>query len=901
MKGKTVGETSTRKGPVEQKEKDKGVQSVYRNQQKKGKAHICSHCKRKGHAEASCRFRPNVRCRNCNQLGHVQRVCKNKAETQVKANEPVEKAETTEEHLFMVQTGNLKTVDASLWLLNSGASNHMTPNVKLFVEIDDQYRSKVEIGNGVYLQATGKGLVPIQTSSCASKSKDKLNLIHSDVGGPLSEESLNGSRSDNGGEYTSQEFSQFLEKEGIFHQLTAPYCPQQNGVSERKNSTVLEMCRCLMFEKNMPKRFWAEAASTAVYLLNIIPTRAKQNITPYEEWYGTTPFVDHLRVFGSLCYQHIPEEQRDKLQPKAQMGISVSRNVVFDENKSWNWEQSQAVDLNEFINVSNYQHTDSQILVDAETVDEAPVRRVRSIQNIYERCHMAITEPNSYEDAAVHEHWVTAIKEKLNMIVKNKTWSLVDRPKDRQLIGVKWIFKRKLNPDGTLNRYKARLVVKGYSQILGIDFQETFAPVARLDTIRLLIALAAAFQWKLFHLDVKSAFLNGKLDEEIYVEQPPGFELCSGQGKVFKLHKALYGLKQAPCAWYNRINTYLLDQGFLKSPNKATLYVLKHYNEAPLILSLYVDDLLVTRGSEDAIRKFKQNMEKEFYMSDLGDMRLEIKRIDRGIHVSQHKYVLEMLKKFQMNECKATASPLVVNEKLSSQSGYELENPSQYRSLIGCLLYPCATRPDVMFAVSYLSRFMQKSRSCHFVAAKRILRYLKGTTAFGLKFTHTKTVKLSGFSNSDWAGSLDDAKSTSGYVFTLGNGTFSWSSHKQDTVAQSSAEAEYVAATSAANHAIWVRKALHDLTMPQLEATDLWLDNKSAIAMAKNLVFHGKTKHISVKYHALRDAEKKGEICIQYCPEDQLADIMTKALRKPMFEFQRNKLMVHQASIKGEC
>ncbi|EOY20321.1 Cysteine-rich RLK (RECEPTOR-like protein kinase) 8 [Theobroma cacao] len=548
------------------------------------------------------------------------------------------------------------------------------------------------------------------------------------------------------------------------------------------------MCRCWMLEKNMPKRFWAEAASTAVYLLNIIPTRAKQNITPYEAWYGTRPSVDHLRVFGSLCYQHIPEEQRDKLQPKAQIGvligyslkskayrifqvesgrISVSRNVVFDENRSWNWEQSQAADSNEFIDVSKYQHTNSQILVDDETVDEASVRGVRSIQNIYERCHMAITEPNSYEDAAVYEHWVTAMKKELNMIVKNKTWSLVDRPKDRQ--------------------------------------------------------------WKLFHLDVKSAFLNGKLDEEIYVEQPPGFELCSGQGKVYRLHKALYGLKQG----------------------------LVH-NEAPLILSLYVDDLLVTGGSEDAIRKFKQNLEKEFYMSDLGDMSyflgLEIKRIDRGIHVSQHKYVLEMLEKFQMNECKATASPLAVNEKLSSQFGYELENPSQYRSLIGCLLNLCATRPDVIF------------------------------------------------SDSDWAGSLDDAKSTSGYVFTLGNGSFSWSSHKQDTVAQSSAKADYVAAASVANHAIWVRKVLHDLTMPQLEATDLWLDNKSAIAMAKNPIFHGKTKHISVKYHALRDVEKKGEICIQYYPsEDQLVDIMTKALRKPMFEFWRNKLMVHQASIKGEC
>ncbi|EOY03397.1 Cysteine-rich RLK (RECEPTOR-like protein kinase) 8 [Theobroma cacao] len=302
------------------------------------------------------------------------------------------------------------------------------------------------------------------------------------------------------------------------------------------------MCKCLMLEKNMPKRFLAETASTAVYLLNIIPTQAKQNITPYEAWYGTRPSVDHLRVFGSLCYQHIPEEQRDKLQPKAQIRVLIRYSL---KSKAYRiFQQSQAADSNEFIDVSNYQHTDSQILVDDETVDEAPIRGVRFIQNIYKRCHMAITKPNSYEDDAVHEHWVTAMKEELNMIVKNKTWSLVDRPKDRQVIGVKWDFKRKLNLDGTLNKYKARLVMKGYSQIPGIDFQETFAPVARLDTIRLLIALAAAFQWKPFHWDIKSAFLNGKLDEEIYVEQPPGFELCSGQGKVYRLHKALYGLKQ---------------------------------------------------------------------------------------------------------------------------------------------------------------------------------------------------------------------------------------------------------------------------------------------------------------------------------------------------------------------
>ncbi|XP_007014182.2 PREDICTED: uncharacterized mitochondrial protein AtMg00810 [Theobroma cacao] len=358
-----------------------------------------------------------------------------------------------------------------------------------------------------------------------------------------------------------------------------------------------------------------------------------------------------------------------------------------------------------------------------------------------------------------------------------------------------------------------------------------------MDTIRLITTIAATCKWKLYHLDVKSAFLNGKLNEEIYIEQPLGFEIESDKGKVYRLHKALYGLKQAPRAWYSKIDPFLMNHDFQRSPNEVTLYVLKKTDQPPLILSLYVDDLLITGGNSTQINRLKLLLEKEFSMSDLELMSyflgIEVKQEDDGILLCQQKYVKEVLKRFKMTHCKAVSTPMAMNEKLSLHDGVRLENPSEYRSLIGCLLYIYVTRPEIMHTVSFLSRFMQQPCQSHAIAAKRVLRYLNGTITFGLKFTRCGEIKLMGYSDAEWAGSVDDAKSTSGYVFSIGNGVFSWCSQKQETVAQSSAEAEYVSAATAANQAIWLRKILHDLGFPQATALDLFVDNKYAIVMAK--------------------------------------------------------------------
>ncbi|KAL0293379.1 UNVERIFIED_CONTAM: Retrovirus-related Pol polyprotein from transposon RE1 [Sesamum radiatum] len=539
-----------------------------------------------------------------------------------------------------------------------------------------------------------------------------------------------------------------------------------------------------------------------------------------------------------------------------------------------------------------------------ETEEETPPRRTKLLSDIYETCNFVMMEPESFEAAAKHEVWVQAMKEEIKMIEKNDTWELAERPKDKEVIGVKWIYKTKLNADGSIQKHKARLVAKGYSQLPGIDYTETFAPVARLDTIRALVAIAANKKWKIYQMDVKSAFLNGYIDEEIYVEQPQGFVAKGCEEKVLRLKKALYGLKQAPRAWYSRIDNYFMNQGFRRSLSEPTLYVKRQGNDT-LIVSLYVDDLIYTGNNEKMIHDFKEDMMKTFEMSDLGLMHfflgIEINQEKEGIFICQKKYTETLLKKFKMESCKTVTTPLVTGEKYKKEDGSEKVDGSIYRSLIGSLLYLTATRPDIMFATSLLSRFMQSPSQVHYGAAKRILRYLQGTKDFGIWYKSTNDAKLVGYTDSDWAGSADDMKSTSGYTFSLGSGIFSWASKKQATVAQSSAEAEYIAAAAASNQATWLRRILEDMGEKQEEPTTIYCDNKSAIAITKNPVQHNRTKHIDIKYHALREATTRGEIELKYCStEEQLADMFTKALPRDKFEELRMKIGVSHKHIKGE-
>ncbi|KAI5314280.1 hypothetical protein L3X38_043456 [Prunus dulcis] len=490
---------------------------------------------------------------------------------------------------------------------------------------------------------------------------------------------------------------------------------------------------------------------------------------------------------------------------------------------------------------------DEEILDRSQVFDHTP-HNWRSISDIMARCNICIVEPDSFEEADLNESWRHAMKAELGMIEKNNTCELVDRPFDKPVIGVKWVYKVKLNLDGTVQKNKARLVAKGYSQKPGIDYNETFAPAARLDTIRTLIALAAQKEWSLYQLDVKSAFLNGILKEEVYVEQPQGYDQKNKETKVYKLKKALYGLKQAPKAWYDEIDAYFNNAGLKKSSSEATLYV---------------------KTNDTA---------------------------DRYIFIHQKKYAMKLLEKFGMKDCKSVAIPLVVNEKLCKEDGSEAANESEFRQIVGSLLYLTATRSDVMFASSLLARFMHNPTKKHLGTAKRVLRYIQGTLDFGIEFVKGKTSTLIGYCDSDWARSEDDMRSTSGYAFTLGSGMFSWASIKQNTIALSTTEAEYVSAAEATSQAKWLRFVLEDFGEGQVEGTPILCDNTSAIAMEKNPVHHQKTRHISWKFHFIREAIHAKEIELIYCKtEDQIADILTKALPKDRFVSLRSLLGVKTA------
>ena len=406
-------------------------------------------------------------------------------------------------------------------------------------------------------------------------------------------------------------------------------------------------------------------------------------------------------------------------------------------------------------------------------------------------------DPEKFEEAIKEEKWRKAMEAEIKSINDNNTWELVDLPDGAKVIGVKWIFKTKFNEKGDIDKFKAKLVAKGFHQTHGVDFHEVFAPVARWDTIRLILGLAAQQGWIVQQLDVKSAFLHGELNEDVYVEQPKGFECREEEGKVYKLNKALYGLRQAPRAWYSRIEGYFVKEGFHKCYCEHTLFV-KTEKEGILIISLYVDDLIYTSNSGEILKRFKASMENEFAMTDLGQMKyflgVEVIQDDHGIFVSQKKYAEDMLKKFGMEECNAVRNPMVPGNRLTKDGDGTSVDPTSFKQLVGCLRYLTATRPDLIYSVNLVSRYMEKPGESHLSAAKRILRYVQGTREYGIQYKRGEDASLVGYVDSDYAGDEDDRKSTSGYTFMWSGGAVSWASKKQPIVTLSTTEAEYVSA-----------------------------------------------------------------------------------------------------------
>jgi hypothetical protein len=491
------------------------------------------------------------------------------------------------------------------------------------------------------------------------------------------------------------------------------------------------------------------------------------------------------------------------------------------------------------------------------------------------------------------------MEDEMCSLLKNNTWVLVKNPQGQKLIDCKWIFKIKEGEGGDKNvRYKARLVAKGFTQKEGVDYTEIFSPVVKYTTIRCLLALVAHFNWELDQLDVKTAFLYGDLEEEIYMKQPVGFEKGNSEKVVCLLKKSLYGLKQAPRQWYKRFDSFVLKLGFQRSNYDTCLYCRGNGGKNSLYLVLYVDNMLLASYDKSEIDFIKQKLKSEFEMKDLGAAKkilgIQIYRDkDKNmLFLNHHDYVIKILRKFNMFDCKPVTLPLANHFKLSSdfcpKTDEEFDRMSKipYANVIGSVMYlMVCTRPDLAFSISILSRFMSNPGEEHWNALKWLLRYLKGTSNFGLMFKMNKEgVTLKGFTDSDFAGDRDNRKSTSSYFFTLCGTVISWKSQLQKIVALSSTEAEYIAASDAFKEGIWLSGLLKELGFVDENAI-LYSDNQSAIHLSKNPMFHDRTKHIDIRYHFIRDIISKGimtigKVATQFNPSDMGTKII------PLNKFQ---------------
>ncbi|KAE8697001.1 hypothetical protein F3Y22_tig00110637pilonHSYRG00668 [Hibiscus syriacus] len=608
-----------------------------------------------------------------------------------------------------------------------------------------------------------------------TRAKKPLELIHTDVCGPIKPSSLE-----------VKVFEVFKKFKVAVERESGRKIKAIRSDRERKNRTIFDMARSMLKSKKIPKEFWAEAVACAVYLTNRSPTRSVWGKTLQEAWSGRKPSISHLRTFGSIAHVHVPDERRTKLDDKSESFIFIGYDANSKGYKLYNPNNKKFV-ISRDVFEEDEQTMREQLDESQQELATPPTSPTSTTQGD--------SSPSSSSSGS------QTFKKRYKKRNGEMRWMKKSRPSRRMTHGNLPHFPRDISD-------KCQMGV--------------FAPVARLETIKLIISLATQNKWKIQQMDVKSAFLNGVLEEEVYIQQPSGYEVKGHEDKVLKLKKALYGLKQAPRAWNSRIDKYFQENDFNKCPYKHALYI-KIKDEDILIVCLYA-----------------------YYLG------IEVKQQNDGIFISQESYAKEILKKFKM------------------------EN------------------------FGLVSRYMESPATTHFKAAKRILRYLKGTIDFGLFYSVSNDYKLVGYSDSDWGGDIDNRRSTTGFVFFMGDVAFTWMSKKQLIVTLSTCEAEYVAATSCVCHAIWLRNLLKEIGLIQEEPTKVCVDNKSAIALSKNPVFHDRSKHIDIRYHYIRECVARNDVEVEYVKsQDQVADSFTKPLKSEDLIRLRNLLGVTRSSLRG--
>lgn len=748
---------------------------------------------------------------------------------------------------------------------------------------------------------------------------------------------------DNGCEYVNQEFKSFLEKNGITHERTAPYTPQQNGRAERELRTIMESARTMLYAKAIPLNLWAEAVNCAVYLLNRNTSSQTGNVTPFELWHGVKPSLQHIRIFGSIGYVHVPKEKRKKLDKKSikmllvgydhdnyrmydqnNRKITLSRDVKFEEyftpeekqnytEMRFDVEEKEQSILPSPQSKSQAQHNATQETSSNEDsmesyedtddtyhppkgfhLEQEEQRNITLRPRRNNKVEVNLTEleiPNTYEEAinsANCHQWKKAVAEELQSHENNKTWIITER-NEKKPVTCKWVFSIKKNKDGEIERYKARLCARGFTQVKGLDYNETFSPTSRYDSIRLILSIAAREGLQIEQFDVKTAFLYGELSEEIYMEMPEGVE--AQPSKVCKLIKSIYGLKQSSRCWNKKFCSFLTTYGFKPCASDNCVFV-GYFNNIKVILILYVDDGLLLAKNKIVLFTILNDLKQNFDIKILkfnSFIGMEINKTEDCISINQKQYVETIIDKFNLLDAKSISTPADVNVHLSKNtSNVPINFP--YREAVGALLFlTCVSRPDIAYAVNVVSRYVNDPGPLHVTAVKRILRYLINTKEMSIVYKGNK--ELVGYSDSDFAGDLDTRKSNTGYIFLMNGGPVTWSSRKQNTVALSTTESEYMAASEATKEILWIRQFMCDIGELQNTFT-LHVDNQSAIKLINNPVFHKRSKHIDIRYNFIRENVAKKIVNIKYVESScQLADFLTKALPVSQFNCIRDKIL----------
>ena len=486
------------------------------------------------------------------------------------------------------------------------------------------------------------------------------------------------------------------------------------------------------------------------------------------------------------------------------------------------------------------------------------------------------------------EQWEPACDNEINALQELKVFEVVKRPTHVKPLTSKWVFELKKDKDGNITRYRARLVVRGHKQKAGIDYQEVFSPVAKPETIRMLLAYAAAHDLEIQQIDVRTAFLYGDLEEELYMAPPEGYDF--GGDKVWKLKKSLYGLKQAARAWHNTLRTKLIAAGYEVCTADASLFICKRASGSSYLL-IYVDDGLIVGATED-VAAATEVLESHFKLRKLGEVEYFLgsevirNREKKTIVVTQRKYAQTIIEAAGQGDSNPRSIPLEVNVKLSREGEDKLEDARKYAEIVGMLMYLAnGTRPDLSYSVGALARFMACPRKEHWQRLMGVVRYLKGTANVGIIFDGKKMGDLTGFSDSDFGGDPDKRRSTTGYVFMLAGGAISWASKLQPTVAASTTEAEYMAAAHATKEALWLKKLMRSFGRDDGVPIKMFGDNQAALAIIQNPTSHQRAKHIDVQHHFVRDRVQRGEVAFEHVEsKSNVADMLTKAVSKAQLQ-----------------